>query len=349
MGSRLAGSLFSCQHLCTPMEPTAAPTSGAPSIKRPLRTGVLIAAVIAFGSILVPNQYRSDARLLPVEGKGGGMGGLGGGLAAAALLLGQGMPGADGGDGSYVDILNSRSLREALLQTEFSFSQRAWRFGAPRARRETLLQYLDTGNIDKGLKALESHLFVVRDPKSRLLIVSAETRSPQLSQLVVQRALQLLESFVKTKGQTRGGAKAAFAESRLAEARREMDSAEADLHHFLNVNRNFQISSDPSIRLKGARLETELKLRQQVVVNLALTREQALLEEKNDMPILNTLDPGNLPIEKSGPSRVVFSIIGWVLGSFFSLAWFNRSWIKARLDEDPSGHGEGASNSLVID
>jgi uncharacterized protein involved in exopolysaccharide biosynthesis len=73
------------------------------------------------------------------------------------------------------------------------------------------------------------------------------------------------------------------------------------------------------VRLKGTRLEAELRLRTQVVTTLAIAREQALMEEKNDMPILNVLDVGNLPLEKSGPARsqtVVFVAIVISLGAF---------------------------------
>ena len=45
-----------------------------------------------------------------------------------------------------------------------------------------------------------------------------------------------------------------------------------------------------------------------VLTTLTLNYEQALLEEKNDMPILNTLDAGDLPTEKSGPSRSLLMV-----------------------------------------
>ena len=147
----------------------------------------------------------------------------------------------------------------------------------------------------------------------------------------LKRAEKLLEIFLQEKGHTRGGAKAAYAEARLAEARHEMDEAEILLKTFLEGNRNYLTSGDPGIRLKGARLETELRLRQQLVSTLSLNREQALLEEKNDIPILNVLDPGNLPIEKSKPSRAIMVLLSMVMVGLSGWFWSNWEWVRSRI------------------
>jgi uncharacterized protein involved in exopolysaccharide biosynthesis len=185
--------------------------------------------------------------------------------------------------------------------------------------------------MDRAVKELGTVLSASRDLKSQVISISAETRSPELSQLIVRRAGKLLEVFLQEKGRTRGGAKAAFAEARLAEARREMDEAEDALRRFLEGNRNFQTSGDPAVRLKGTRLETELRLRQQLVTSIAMNREQALLEEKNDIPILNVLDAGNLPIDKSRPARSSFVLGVMVLVASGFFAWDHRERLKVLL------------------
>lgn len=304
------------------------------SLKKPIQwafaAGVLTAAV----SLFMPNYYRSEARLLPVESKAAG--GLGG-LAAAAAAFGVSVPGGEGNDANFVDILNSRWLREQLLQTEFQYRARSWRFGAEHLVKGTLSDHLEAKNLDRGLQELGKVLSVSRDLKSKVIFIGAETTSPELSQLVVRRAGKLLEVFLQEKGRTRGGAKAAFAEARLADARREADEAEEAFRRFLEGNRNYQVSADPAVRLKGTRLEGELRLRQQLVTTLALNREQALLEEKNDIPILNVLDSGNLPIEKNRPARSQLVLALAFLVGLGGWGFENRTWIKDRLSDRPGG------------
>jgi len=307
-------------------------------LKRPLQIGLVTAALTALVSLFLPNQYRSEARILPVEARG--VGGLGN-LASAAAAFGVSMPGGDGSDANFVDILQSRWLRERLLDTEFTFQARSWRFGAERNHRERLSAYLDAGNTDRALKAVASMVGVSRDLKSKVVLLTVETKSPSLSQQIAQRSLELLEEFIQQKGRTRGGAKAAFAKARLEEARGEQTKAEAVFQRFLETDRNYQVSPDPSVRIKGTRLEAELRLRMQLVATLALSYEQALMEEKNDVPILNVLDGGNLPLEKSRPKRSVFVVLAFLLASTGAWAYANRAWIRARLLDPEDSDSEG--------
>jgi uncharacterized protein involved in exopolysaccharide biosynthesis len=302
------------------------------SLKKPLQWALAAGLLTAAVTLLMPNYYRSEARLLPVESKG--LGGNLGGLASAAAAFGVSVPGGDSSDANFVDVLNSRWLREQLLQTEFQYHIRSWRFGAEHLEKGTLYGYVDQMNMDRAVRALEKVLSASRDLKSKVISISAETKSPELSRQIVDRASKLLEVFLQDKGRTRGGAKATFAEARLADARREMDEAEDVLRRFLEGNRNFQSSGDPAVRLRGMRLETELHLRQQLVTTLAMNREQALLEEKNDIPILNVLDPANLPIDKSKPARSIIVLLAALLVGLGTWVWQNRDWIRERLLAD---------------
>lgn len=303
------------------------------SLKRPFKRAAGVGIAAAVITLFMPNYYKSDACLLPVEAKG--TGGLGN-LSAAAAAFGVALPGGEGSDANFTDILQSRWMKENLLQTEFTFHARSWRFGTDTLRHETLYAYLDARNMDRAVKAMDKVLSASRDLKSKVITISAETKSPELSQEIVQRATALLNEFVLEKSQTRGSEKAAFAEARLADARKAMDKAEATLLAFLEANRNYQVSADPAVRLRGARLEADLNLRRQLVTTLAINREQALLDAKNDVPILNLLDKANLPIDKSKPHRSIIVLLIVLLSGMGAWGWDNRAWIRERLLEDDS-------------
>ena len=293
-----------------------------------LKPAILVAAVVAVISICIPNYYRSEARFLPVESRmPSGLGQL----AATAAALGFGMPGQDGTDSNYVDIIRSRWLRESLLNSEFEFTEPGRLWSKDKHYKTTLLAYLKARDIDAGVGKVGKIVSGSKDIKTRMLVLSAETRSPELSRQLVLRATSLLEDFLITKGRTRGGAKAVFAAARLEDARQELARSEIAFKNFLQGNRNYSTSADPVTRVEGLRLEADLKMRQQMVVSLTLNHEQALMEEKNDMPILNVLDPGNLPIEKSWPSRSLFVLAGFVAGLLGGIAWSRRQWLWASL------------------
>jgi hypothetical protein len=291
--------------------------SWLPGLKRPLQVGLVAGLLTAAITLVIPNEYRSESRILPADARGSA--GLGA-MAAAAAAVGVSIPGQESPDAAYVDILNSRWLRERLAQKTYTFRVRTWYFGSPREKTQTLAEYLgQKANLDRAVKALRAHITVTRDFKTKLLTIGVETTSPELSQQVAQDAVRLLETFVMERTRTRGGTKAEFAEKRLKEAQGEYAEAEDAFRRFLDGNRNFQTSADPVVRLKGTRLEAELRLRTQVVTTLAIAREQALMEEKNDMPILNVLDAGNLPVDKSGPGRGAMVVAVFLLST---LVWW---------------------------
>ena len=284
--------------------------------------------------------------MLPVDTRalGGGLSGL----SAAAAAFGLNMPGGEGSDANFVDILFSRSLRESLLKTQYKFHVRSWRFGAEREHQETLYAFLRQQNMDRAVIRLAGTFTASRDLKTKVLTITAETRSPELSQQIVRNAVHLLEEFVQQKGRTRGGFKAAFAEARLEEARRDLLKIENEFRVFLEGNRNYVQSTDPGVRLRGMHLETEYRLRQQLVTTLAVNREQSLLEEKNDIPILNVLDSGNLPIEKSRPTRSNFVLVAFLLVFTGTWGWANRAWIMMQLKGGPDPEPDSQHPTLEL-
>lgn len=300
-----------------------------------VKAGLVVAVLVAVGTLFVPDYYKSQASILPVDTSGGGsLGGLASIGAAFGVSLGGGQ-----GDANFPDILDSRWLKERLLQTEFHFHTRFGRFGSDQARQETLYAFLEAPNMDKAVAKLGKIYAVNRDLKTNIIDINVETRSPELSQQVAQKATGLLEEYVQHMSRTRSGERAAFAEERLVEARHEMDQAEESLRKFLDINRNYQSSNDPSIRLHGDSLERELKLRQDLVTTLATNREQALLDAKNDVPVLNILDSGNLPLEKSWPSRTLLVLMAFLVTVGGLWGWENRAWIRANILDGTGGAG----------
>lgn len=269
-------------------------------------------------SLFMSNMYKSEARILPADGKSGG--GIGQ-MAAAAAAMGVSMPGGESADAAYVDIIKSRWMNKKLVLEKYRFRTRSFCFGAWKEREQTLYDYFKAKSNDGALRKLKSLISVSRDLKTRLITITVETKSPELSQQIVRKVVGNLEEFVQTKGRTKGSAKAAFALERLKDFQTASTQIELELTEFMNVHRNFTTSNDPIIRIQGTKLENTLKLRQQVMTTLTLNYEQALLEEKNDMPILNVLDEGDIPEEKSGPNRLMLSM-------FFILLVASLDWLR---------------------
>ena len=301
------------------------------SLARPCLHAGVAGLVAALGTPFLPDSFRSEVRILSDAGHTG---------AASTLRTGVWAPTAppetpssreDGPTVIYVDILRSRRMAEQLLLQEYEYDLRRWRFGRSRRIRGTLLAYLGAANVDRALGPLKAMLTVQRDAKSGLLTISAETHAPELSLQVVRRAAENLKDFLVELSQAAGKNKARFTLGRLEEVSQKYAERGREFQRFQDANRNWESSPAPAVRFQGTQLKESLDLWRQVVTNLTLNHEQALLEAQNDTQTLLLMDPGSLPLEKSKPARafLVFTFASAVgAGSWVA---HNRSALLQRL------------------
>ena len=285
--------------------------------------GLLTALIVPF----CPNYYKSQASILPADSGGAGMNDI----SSVAEVFGIESDGFGSGDANWDDILNSRELKENLLSTEFKFRVPSYPFGSERVHRETLFSYLGQRNMDQALEKLDQDLSAYSDEKSNIITITMESKSSELSQQVVRRATELLERFIIQMKQTRAREKAAFVTARLAEASKEMKKIEDEFRAFMIDNRNYQTSNDPKVRLSRDRMGAKLQFHRNLVGTLSTAKEQALLDAQNNIPVLNVLDPGNLPTDKSWPPRFSFILIAFILAAGGRCVWENRDWVVTKL------------------
>ena len=299
-------------------------------VEKPLKTGFLAGVITVILVIFIPNRFTSEALILPTASKSSL-----GRLAAMAATFGAQIGGGEEGlsFANYEDILNSYWFHEKLLNSTFRFHQRNWRFGDELIREEKLLNYLKAPNLDRGRKSIKSMIKINTDVKTGLMTISVETLSPELSSQIAKKCIDNLQEFILTRMQTEGSQKAKFVIDRLKESTENYNRAEAELSAFMDMNRNFESSPNPPVRLKGLRLQAKLGFEQQVVSTLMSEREKALIDKANDTPVLTILDYGPLPVEKSNPRRALIVVMVAFLGTIASVLWERREWIKSKLSE----------------
>ena len=302
--------------------------SRPPFLPRALRQAAALAlaagAATAAVTVFLPNDYKAEARILPDAGTAPPSSWRTGLWAPTAPPQNLGSR-EDGPTVIFEEILKSRRMASCLLEAEYEYPLRPWRFGKPRPVRSTLLQYLDAPDLDRAMGAFRRLLTVERSPKSGLLVIGAETRSPELSMQVARKAVATLRQVLLELSQADGRAKAKATGDRLAEVREQYDHKCAIFQRFQDADRNWEASPSPTLRFQGHQLKEDLALWRQILGNLTLNHEQALLEARNDAQALLVLDPGGLPTEKSRPHRAFLVFGAALVTGASSWALLNRS------------------------
>ncbi len=290
--------------------------------------GALAIALLLFA---LPNSYTSEVVMIPAPTKSGG---ILSNLSALAATVGVGNgPGGDDGMSNFEDILKSRWLCEQILNKNYSYHEKSWYFASEQPLNKSFLKYIDEKNIDKGFKNLKKYFYTKKDMKSGALTIVVETNSPDLSRQVAMDATALLQQFLTSQGQTKGRQRALFLKQRIEETTASFKVAERGFQDFLQSNLNYQNSTNAEVILKGKRLQDEMERQRALIATLYSQQEQALLDQKDDVPVLNILDEGNLPIEKSGPPRGLITAVSFLLFGLFAWVARNRLRISDRLIE----------------
>jgi hypothetical protein len=218
-------------------------------------------------------------------------------------------------------------VADEVLTAAYAYTLKPGRFRPPAQVRGSLLDYLGAPDPDRALGAFRRILLVDRNPKTGLLTVTAETRSPELSMQVVRNAVEELRRTLVGFNQAEGRSRAGSVSQRLAEVQALYKARAEAFQGFQDRNRNWEASASPSIRFQGNQMKGELDLWRQVIGNLTLNQEQALLEARNEAQSLLVLDPGGLPRAKSRPHRGFIVFGAMVLAGTTSWAIQNRSTI----------------------
>jgi uncharacterized protein involved in exopolysaccharide biosynthesis len=304
-----------------------------PILRYKKMTYIMVSSTIAvtlISCLMLKNQYTSTAAILPTgntsissELKDLAAGSLG------ELGLGGVSQGAENTSALYPSILSSRRISERILERNYSFYHKSKPYSM------TLDEYIDASNRDKALKELDKLLAVDVDRKTGVIKLSITTDYPELSAAVVHAYLEELDDYNIHYRQTSASENVKFTSRRSGEIRAELEQAEDSLTAFKEANMNFMVSNDPLMQLELSRLQREVDIKSSLYLIMAQQNETAKVEAAKDIPVVQILDPGAVPIDKKSPKRSIIlagAALGSLLLSFMLSVWFDIS-IKRGLNK----------------
>ena len=242
----------------------------------------------------------------------------------------------------YPELVKSRTLAYALLFKKFDTNK----FG----EQKTLLQILTYGNeeaklgIDtlkiKAAEALIKKISIKEDIKTGVYTVGIEAFEPKFAYELNIALLEELDSHQKKYNKASTSRTRQFIEERILETEKELQKVEEDLKDF--IERNRRIENSPSLQLQKQRISREVAVLTGVFTTLKQQYETTKIEEVKESNYVIVIDPPDLPLKKSKPSKrkfvLIFLIIGSLIGLFcgFLLYFYknvtkkNKDFIKAK-------------------
>lgn len=236
-------------------------------------------------------------------------------FAGIAAQLGVAVPEQEPGQSPafYADLLISDELLRSAVESVFTFHRNG-------ETVSTDLAHLWGGGVDSApirrevaVRRLRRFLGVSIDPKTTVIRLSFQARSPELAQQVVARLLSLVNAFNLQTRQSQAAQERRFVEGRLADAKGELRSKEDELQVFLQRNREYRTS--PQLTFEHDRLGREVLLRQQIVTQLAQASEQAGIDEVRNTPVITLVERPVLPPEPNRRRLLLKALLALVGGA----------------------------------
>ncbi len=283
-----------------------------------LGTGLAAFLVIGLWAFFAARTFTSTARFMPQASSEGALARLSG-LAAS---LGVSVPTADAGSSPafYSELLQSRDILRRTAETRYAFVARG------DSMRGSLVELFrargDTPAIrrDAATKKLLKNIDVTIGRETGTVDLEVTTPWPELSQQVAVRMIQQVSDFNLSRRQTKAGAERRFVETRVAEAKGSLRTAESRFESFLQRNREYRNS--PQLQFSYDRLQREVNMQQQVYTTLSQSYEAARIDEVRNTPVITIVEPPDLPAKPDARlalvKGVLAGLVGLALGAFIA-------------------------------
>jgi len=297
-------------------------------IKRTLKHKVLAAftfilivgLVFAIALLSIP-FYKTEAKIIYQTSSGP----QSSSLSALAALAGVSTSKGDDPSAYLSDIILSNYMLQLILAEKWKVTkalpdtstpvtlQALWKIKPDTTKEnwQTRLEYGMLGTLKKG-----NYIAFSQDKKSGVITLSTEFEDPQVSFDVNNFVFNQLNDILLNKMHFKASENRKFTEERLAEVKGNLKEAEEDLRRFRQRNR---LRIDPSDELEDARLQRDVFMNQEIMIQLQKQYELAKIDEARDMPVLDVIDTPMKPIDKSKPKRKLIVMAGGVAAVFFSI------------------------------
>jgi len=167
-------------------------------------------------------------------------------------------------------------------------------------------------------KILTQNISIDINDKENFIKITSTSSEPLLSAQLTEKVTELLQKYITKIKIAKAQENLVFLKERMKEKEINFKKVQQKLAKFSDRNKNV-ISVISS--MKQQNLQSEYSLAFGVYSELAKQIEQAEIQVKKDTPILTTVQPVQIPDEKSSPKRLLILLIWTFLGGVLSCGW----------------------------
>lgn len=270
--------------------------------------GIVLIITLLYLLFIIKPYYESSVVILPEYGSKSSMLSQFSGLASlAGVNVGSGSP-----TEIYQNLLQSESVIGPVINSRYLTQE--------YPDSVNLIQYFEIDTKDKNPEIQKRKRFLVvnellkktlistdLERMTKILTIKVTMPEAQLSADVVNKIVESLDLYIRTKRKSYAGEQRYYLEKRVGQIKDSLSICENKLRDFREQNK--MISQSPNLLLVQGRLMRNTEIQQNVYIELTKQLELAKIDEIKDIPILNIKENAQNPIIKAGPRRMSMLIL----------------------------------------
>jgi uncharacterized protein involved in exopolysaccharide biosynthesis len=253
------------------------------------------------------------------------------GFNSIAQTLGFDLNNSDNFDYYIPDLVNSRTLYEALIYNDWeteSFPSnvnliRFWEIEANNGFLSTIFNYFDTKykaineetkKVDKAINILSKRIRI-DERETGLYLIKVTMKEPRLAKDIANYIALYIKEYISDKMKDISSQNLIFISDRVIEANQLLTEAEDILIDFQKKN-YLEIETDPVKQLEMARFMRKVEGNQQIYITLKQQLELIKLDHLKEKSIVNILDMAKIQPDPIKPKKLLILALT-IISSFF--------------------------------
>jgi len=282
------------------------------------RGTIVVTTLLVAGAAAAYAQFRAVTYSTAASFRPQGSQQSGGQLMALASQFGVSIPGGAAEEASpafYAELLTSRELLHRAGTRSYEVE------GHGTVLLKDLLEIEKDTEPEREEEVFEwlrdEAVSVSTGRETGTVTLTVQTEWPDLSLAIAQQLLSELSRFNLDTRQSQAASEREFIESRVEQARADLKTAEDSLRLFLESNRQWENS--PLLRFRQEAMMREVTLRSSVLTTLIQSYIEARISEVRDTPVITVLQEPYFPPRYDPRRRVLFGLLGIVLGGMLGV------------------------------
>lgn len=193
-----------------------------------------------------------------------------------------------------------------------------------------------TKEQEKIAEAIRGSISLIVDKKTSVISLDVTSQDPQVATIVSKEVINRLQTYVANYRTEKSRKDLEYYQKLYEESRQEYYASQQRYASYVDRNQNVVLQR---VKTEQERLQNEMNLNYQLYNTCAQQLQAAKAKVQQETPVFTIINPPQVPLKRSKPSKLSILIASVFLGGVFAAVWvlWGRDGIAALKKKEDEG------------